>query len=378
MAEPQKRLSDLSPDAPNSGSSGEPPFTGRVEHIRSFVDALRTQRSDEHRVLVYHGIGGIGKSRLSRELEALLAGNSAKAAEMDLPADPAKLVDSAEHVPLCWGRLDFQEPQLRADAPLALFTMRARLAERHGLRFPAFDLAYAEWWTKTNPNVPLAQSDLPFLEEGDFLIECASIAQDIPGAGLITKIPKLIQKLGQKVQNYRLQQRMESLKHLPAMKANEIADYLPVFWAQDLQDEMAQRDRRVVLFLDTYEALRDGRRAENQRHRLDAWVREWVAQLPGVLWVVSGRDKLYWREVDNDWTGDLTHHLVGGLSEPDVRGLLTDSGITDTRLQGVCHHSHGEGRAVRLRTRSRDLSRKASEWRDAKAGGLYRHAAGSP
>ena len=319
--------SRLDPNAPDAASSsGDMPFTDRVTHLRSFVAALHEQAPGEQRVLVYHGVGGIGKSRLCAEFMRTLAGESAKAEALGLLTDPS------ERASLCWGQLDFQEPQVR-DAPLALFTMRKRLAQRHGLRFPAFDFAYAEWWAKTNPNVPLATSDLPFLEEGDVLIECTEIARDIPGAGLITKIPALLKKLGTKIKDYRLQQRVDVLQRLPAMKSHEIAELLPAFWALDLKDEMERNGHRVVLFLDTYEALRDGQRAESQRHRLDAWVREWAAQLPDVLWVVTGRDQLYWHEVDPDWAGEIEHHRVGDLSEPDVRRLLTKSGLTEPDLQ---------------------------------------------
>ena len=332
MGKPKHSLDDLlsgssGPNAPDTASgSVDMPFTDRVIHMRSFVAALREQAPGQQRVLVYHGVGGIGKSRLCAEFVRTLAGESAKAEALGLLPDPT------ERASFCWGQLDFQEPQLR-DGPLALFTMRKRLAQRHGLRFPAFDFAYGEWWAKTNPNVPLATSNLPFLDEGDFLAECADIAADIPGTGLITKIPALINKLGTKVKEYRLQQRVDVLKRLPAMKSHEIADLLPAFWALDLKDEIQRNGRRVVLFLDTYEALRDKKRAESQRHRTDKWVREWVAQLPDVLWVVTGRDRLYWHEVDPDWESEIEHHLVGDLSEPDVRRLLTKSGVAEPNLQ---------------------------------------------
>jgi len=332
MGKPKYSLDDFDssssdPNAPDAASgSGDMPFTDRVAHMRSFVKALHEQAPGEQRVLVYHGVGGIGKSRLCTEFMRTLAGESVKAEALGLLTDPR------ERASLCWGQLDFQEPKVR-DAPRALFTLRKRLAQRHGLRFPAFDFAYGEWWAKTNPDVPLANSNLPFLEEGDFLAECAEIAADIPGTGLITKIPALINKLGAKVKEYRLQQRVDVLKRLPAMKSHEIANLLPAFWALDLKDEMERNGRRVVLFLDTYEALRKGQRAEVERHRSDAWVREWVAQLWDVLWVFTGRDRLYWHEVDPDWASEIEHHLVGDLSEPDVRRLLTKSGLTEPDLQ---------------------------------------------
>jgi tetratricopeptide (TPR) repeat protein len=312
----------------NVSGADEPPFTNRDDYFHLLAAALSEQPSDALRVLVFHGIGGIGKTRLTKELLRMLEGASSKATELDLLTQPD------ERDPLCFARLDFQETQLRANPPLALFTMRHRLSKRHGLRFPAFDFAYAEWWAKTNPNVPLATSEVPFLEEGDFLLECLTIAHDIPGIGLVTKIPALLKKLDDKFQDYHLKRRLEVLKGLSGMKSHEIEERLPYFWGLDLKEEIEREGRRVVLFLDSYEVLRDGRRAESQRHRVDAWVREWVAH-PGVLWVISGRDQLYWHEVDEAWADVIEQHLVGDLSEPDMRRLLSESGLTDPALQDV-------------------------------------------
>ena len=154
------------------------PFTNRDRHLQRFVEALETKAPGEHQVLVYHGVGGIGKSRLSRELGLLLNGESKRADALGL----SKRVEAGR---LPWARVSFEMPTLRS-GPRALFRMQQDLRNRHGLRFPIFELAFGIWWEEAFPNSPLKEKPLPFLEEADVLASVIEIARDIPGLGLGT------------------------------------------------------------------------------------------------------------------------------------------------------------------------------------------------
>src|SRR5215216_442908 len=85
----------------------------------------------------------------------------------------------------------------------------------------------------------------------------------------------------------------------------------------------------AVLFMDTYEALWEGRRAEGDLLAQDEWARELVNQLPEVLWVITGRERLRWEEINEEWSKYQHQHLVGGLAEEDARRFLVSCGITE-------------------------------------------------
>jgi len=177
------------------------------------------------------------------------------------------------------------------------------------------------------------------------------------------------------------------LEDLPQMKPAAIVECLPRLWASDLkdylgaashkpqassnepggnrepesyhQDTKAQipngatsggdrsgqrwtmNDERVthraVLFIDTYEKLSqtvDGvRDTVDASQKTDAWVRELVKQLPKVLWVISGRQKLRWEEVEKEWADVLRQHELGPLPEQSAREFLSSCGITDEPIQ---------------------------------------------
>jgi predicted AAA+ superfamily ATPase len=47
-------------------------FTDREEFIKIFENKLESNTRDEHNVLVFYGVGGVGKSTLRKELGKLL------------------------------------------------------------------------------------------------------------------------------------------------------------------------------------------------------------------------------------------------------------------------------------------------------------------
>ncbi len=50
----------------------ERPFIDREEFIQAFKDALESIREKQRSVLVYHGVGGIGKTSLRKELPKVI------------------------------------------------------------------------------------------------------------------------------------------------------------------------------------------------------------------------------------------------------------------------------------------------------------------
>jgi tetratricopeptide (TPR) repeat protein len=58
-----------------------------------------------------------------------------------------------------------------------------------------------------------------------------------------------------------------------------------------------------------------------------------VKQLPEALWVISGRQKLRWEEVEKEWVDALSQHELGALPERSARQFLGSCGITNEPIQ---------------------------------------------
>jgi tetratricopeptide (TPR) repeat protein len=287
-------------------------FTDREDFIAAFDEALAEAVTAEPRALVYYGVGGIGKTSLRKELNRQLAARSGYvSASLDF--------DIAS----------FQEPET------ALFVLRKALRDRYKVQFPSFDIAYAVYWQKVRPQVPLTRDNFPLLESGTVLSDLLDVLGNLTVVGLIPKLAGIALKSSQPIRDWWTKRGSKELRDLPGMEPVQIAERLPMFWAADLKDYLAAKQSRAVLFLDTYEALSEGERTEARVLRRDDWVRELVSQLPQVLWVICGRERLRWEESDPDWTKCLSQHLVGGLAEADARQFLQSCGITESAIQQV-------------------------------------------
>jgi len=287
-------------------------FTDREDFIAAFDKALAEAVTAEPKALVYYGVGGSGKTSLRKELSRQLA------------ARPGCVSASLD-----FDIASFREPET------ALFVLRKALRDRFKVQFPSFDIAYAVYWQKVRPQVPLTRGSFPLLESGTVLSDLLDVLGNLTVVGLVPKLAGVALKGSRTVRDWWTRRGSKELRDLPGMEPVQIAERLPMFWAADLKDYLTTKQSRAVLFLDTYEALSEGERTEARVLRRDDWVRELVSQLPEVLWVICGRERLRWDESDPDWTKCLSQHLVGGLAEADARQFLQSCGITEPTIQQV-------------------------------------------
>jgi hypothetical protein len=308
---PKHRLGEQRPEVPRQ-------FTDREQFIGVFEQAVSELPPKEYEILVYYGVGGIGKTSLRIELGRLL---------------------QEKHPQTMWAVLDFRNTTYR-DVETALFWLRQELKHKYVVQFPSFDLAYAIYWQKSRPQTSLRQDQTQLealLEEGTLFANLISIVGEVPIVSLVPKLSKVISKTDRLFREWWTKRGHQDLYRLQQMEPAEIVEWLPAFWASDLKDYLEREGRPAVLFMDTYEALweGEGRRAEGRYFTRDAWVRELVSQLPEVLWVITGQERVRWEELDEEWRNYQHQHLVGGLPESYARKFLASCGVTEEALQEV-------------------------------------------
>lgn len=327
----------------DSPVSAQQTFTDRMSEVAAFdaaVETLRTtlataevspvidRRAPRKNVLVYYGVGGIGKSALSQELERRYLEAAANGSEGSRAAI----------------RIDFAEPT-QTDPESYVLRIRAGLA--HLARsWPAFDLALSLYWARAHPGEPLEE----FINRNSVLCRAAqaiglseqiySTAADVisalPGAGEVThKVVGLVYgRIRQAIVTHRTLKTCELLPELLEADADiETLSYFPYLLAWDL-DRLLPSGQRVAIFIDTYEAVTNQPTREVERR-----LQRSTFLMPNVLFVVTGRDRLDWADLTHagelDFVGperwpylisgqgpDPRQHLVGYLSESDANSYL--------------------------------------------------------
>lgn len=294
-------------------------FTDRREAFATFRRMLDTQPPDEQRVLNFYGIGGIGKSRLQQELRAMLARD-----ELALSV-----------------RLDFQPPSMRRQ-DVALSQLRHCLHSEHSIAMPAFDIAYAAYWQRANPNVPLASADLPLIGESEILAELIDAAGETPVFGVVVNLVKALDKLGRRAMRWQRVRSDGDLLGLDRLDTHELLDALDYFLARDLLRALEERGERCVIFLDAHEALWEDVTARGGRGDRDAWIRDLIVQTPGVLWVIGSRDALKWSAIDSEWCEPyLVQTAIGDLSDEDRLAFLAACGVRGEVAEAIARASNG-------------------------------------
>jgi tetratricopeptide (TPR) repeat protein len=328
--------------------SAERIFTNRVSELASFAASIANLDSSlsaaeispvvdrsapRDNVLVYFGVGGIGKTTLSQELERRYL----------------REVPDRRH-PRTTLRTDFSDSNTY-DFEAYILSMRAALGtlSRH---WPAFDVALAAYWGRAHSGERLDE----FINRDSALRRAArsvgmseQISESIAGVvgdvilGGISGIAQgfstaIYRQFRESISRHRVLRRCELLPELlDADPTIETLSYFSYLLAWDLERLRGER-LRAVFFLDTFENLGDGDSREVER-----LIQRTAFLMPNVLFVITGRRRLDWADLTTpdrlDYVGgarwpnldaaysgaDPRQHLVGYLSDEDAESYLAQA-----------------------------------------------------
>lgn len=322
--------------------------------------------SPRRNVLVFYGVGGIGKSALSREITEHLGGGDNGPPQWSR-LDPAL-------GPVIPVRVDLSR---QAGAGFETVVLALRLAAAELRRpMPAFDLALSRYWEKNYPGLELRD----FLQQQSLLRRnvdpgvlseqmrsvLADVAQALALPGIVGSlvgqgVPLLVQALRDRRRQVRALAGCRRVADLLEAEPDvDALSYYTHLLAWDLTQVPASRSATLVVLLDTFEDVGDRTHRDVERliQRM-AWL------MPNVLFVITGRNRLQWDderlEGQLDWvgghhwplltahaTGEPRQHRVGYLSAEDCERYLSnrltvrDRPLMDEQTRSVItQRSHG-------------------------------------
>jgi tetratricopeptide (TPR) repeat protein len=268
-------------------------FTNRDSAIAQFNNLRSFLLADSHKIWNIYGVGGQGKSALRNHFCRLLSSES-----------------SRQHQ---WGVVDFHQANLREPAA-GLFQLRKSFSDNGKISFLGFDVAIAVYWEKAFPGEDISVKLKDLLSKNEDAIagavdaapEWMGLAEELPsGIGLAVK---LLNRFRQKARTTYAESIVEDLKGIESLGPHQLLLRLPSLFGNDLRRHREKTKLISLVFLDTFEDLTASgpittRFADGSA---DAWVRELIAASPGVLFVVSGRDRLQWdTQYRKEWAGYL-------------------------------------------------------------------------
>ncbi|MGW7328139.1 ATP/GTP-binding protein [Streptomyces sp. NPDC054840] len=347
------------------------------EHLRRAsvpgfdVEDLEAPRTN---VIVFHGVGGVGKSTLLRKIEAALSAAENRPDQWGAPTWTQQLL------PI---RIDLaRSASTGSDFERVILTIRLALAGALGRTLPSFDVALRHYWEHVHPGEPLDEyvrrtgltgrfaEMLPQqLQAGVGEVAAALALPGLVGSAAGQLTSALVQALRER------QERAQALAGatrtaalLEATPDLEALSYYPHLLAWDLNQLPAKKRLTPVVLLDTFEDTGD-------RHRdFERLLQRLVWLMPNTLFVIGGRSRLPWADPalhgQLDWTGPAAwpglalssaavpqprtaahagrQHLIGDLSPEDCddhlarRLTLDEQPLIDADIRAaITARSHG-------------------------------------
>ncbi|MFJ9931404.1 ATP/GTP-binding protein [Streptomyces misionensis] len=290
------------------------------------VEDLEAPRNN---VIVLHGVGGIGKTTLSRKLEAALADAGQRPPQWGEPGWPAGRI-----LPV---RIDLAR-SAGTDFEQLVLTIRLALAARIGRPLPAFDLALRRYWEATHPGEPIEE----YLRRGGL---AARFGQSLPeqmqsALGEAAQMLALPGMLGSVVGQVTgalvraLRERRQTVRALAGctrladlLEAEPDLDalsYYPHLLAWEISRLPDRRRVTPVILLDTFEDVGD-----RTRRDLERLIQRVVWLMPNALWVITGRGRLQWADEglqgQLDFTGPQAWPGLAAADTPYTRTPLPTS-----------------------------------------------------
>ncbi|MFF0659520.1 hypothetical protein [Micromonospora tulbaghiae] len=289
-------------------------------------------------VLVYYGVGGIGKTTLSRRLERWIRGELSS----DEHWGPSPTFDQQ----LQTVRVDFHGSALVSPVDILLSLRAAAAGARK--RFSAFDLGLAAWWSMARPG-----TSLPDLTSGSFDVRgqiTDTLNELLTEAGMQLGAGPLTVRMGthlieavrsRRIRSIALRDCRPLARIIDEVRLNHspyVAATLAGLLSWDVERLVVGEVPLLIAFVDACEYVQGGSRVQERL------LNRIIHLTPGVLWVVTTRTSLDWAALRPGgllpaagpavWPGlrleaeaEPRQHRVGDLSDLDVdRYLATASG----------------------------------------------------
>lgn len=291
-------------------------FTDRVDARKAFSNSIDSwiTGKEKSKILVYYGLGGIGKSRLLKELYH----TSDKYYK--------KHSGNINNVYISLDTFDC------ANAINTLIRIRSQLKIDCAL----FDYAFLEYNAKSNMTVEDLKNKMTGFESPviDVLNECLDL-----GMGSITIPSKILSKAVEFIQKKNFDRKyQEQIDEIKTLSDREIYERLPYYLGTAISNA-AQKGKYNTIFIDSYESIITSVRHMNAE---EEWLKEFFLSSENIRIVIASRDKLKWELEDEEWNQYIEQHLLSKLSLEDSRFFLKNVPIQEeTIIEEIVKSSSG-------------------------------------
>ena len=315
------------PSAPIRRPAIHEVFTDRIDErkrIGAFLDGLAATPMRRNKpILVFYGVGGMGKTSIKRETIRNWRENASLGA-----------------VELCFADCNIDADEFTPDYSIMSFfgTVLRPALRAAGFQLPLFESFYYTWFGKSNADIELSKSSLvseALGTGGDSVDTLSSLVSGLESLGASFKGTALAIKAFSAFREMRSRRKLVHLfpeLDLNAITLKQFHDYAGPVLAADLEAGFERKPNKALcIVIDGFERIQSRETRADVQNQFQVFCQSVLLTEPPVRCgvVLFGREKLRWRglydEPDNDdthWDLYIDQFLLGGLSESDARAYL--------------------------------------------------------
>ena len=264
----------------------------------------------EYNILAFYGVGGIGKSKLRKELCRL---------------------HKEEHKHTIIFNLDFN---IAEDRVLGSGILKLVASCDTKIAFKAFETAYSLYFKKKNPGMSFERKRYTVTENifASSLLNIISIFD----SGITKTAATILERIIRSIINQSIDNSIKKeLRHFDDCSISEMEEKLPLFFQYDLMSYLeTHRDTGVLIVFDTFEALNENVIEPAHRSNNERWVKEVIKYFdfntfPKLLILLFGREKLDW---GYEWNNIIDQHRLEEFDDTYSKKYLIQAGIVDPQI----------------------------------------------
>lgn len=276
------------------------------------------KHKEEYFVVSYYGIGGIGKTSLVTQICHELNQKDLLYIKYDFASNP---INDKKNILLGICKI-----------------LRSKYCNRFD--FPLFYSALLVLAKKSGDNIFVDQELHSILEDHEWMEVLLDDIGLIPIVGTVAQIIKAFDSTTSIVrQVFQTQKNINEYNYLltkiNGMESNEILDNLHYYFCIDMKKNMEKMDQPLVVILDTYEHYINTFKKGGSTID-DAWLRSKqnsvIQSIPGIVWVISGREALNWNKTQEQY-GEFESFLLESFPKKETEQYLQKNGIYDETLE---------------------------------------------
>lgn len=295
-------------------------FTDRKVARDSFSRALDNYLTGQTPlwVLMYYGVGGIGKTTLLKHIKSEIE-PAAKEKNKNLTIVEINL-ESAQ----------FDSP----DA--CLFAIYNQLK----MSCPAFEYALAQLWSLQGWSIQDIKRQI--INSDSLLFELVELAVNAAGIFAPVRLFYRLLETGSRHVTRWWGESKALVQEIGRLSKAELEERLPYYLGLAVEKAAVSHDKRFVFLLDSHETILHREAFETTKRVGDEWLQEFIGSAENGLYIMTGREYLKWADQNPDWKDYIEQHILGALTDEDADYFLSAIPIPEIEIrQAIIGTAHG-------------------------------------